>query len=540
MPKRSVKGVAQRIVRDDARARKEIAINQTRARLGQDVPTAKGGTPSLAMPTLDSFVNFAQKLGVGADNALSTASYGFNPITRIRTILEWIHRGSWLGGVAIDLKAADMTRAGVNLLGSIKPDDIKKLDTCATRLAIWSKLKETIQWSRLYGGALAFMMIDGQDQSTPLRLDTIRKGQFKGLVVLDRWMVDSSLNNVVTDFGPSIGLPKFYTVVADAPALPGFKIHYTRCIRLEGIKLPFYQKMQENMWGISVLERLYDRMIAFDSATTGAAQLVYKAYIRTYKIEGLREIAAAGGPSASGLAAYVNMMRTFQGIEGVTLMDLKDEFEGHSNTSFSGLDGTLTHLAQQLSGALQIPLVRLFGQSPSGFSSGDTDIRMYYDGIKQEQDQDLLSGVTDVYRAMAASEGIKLSDDFGLEFRSLWQILEKEKAEIATTVMDTVTKGLESGIFSDKSAMQEVKQSSRITGIGTNISEEDIEAANDTPEPPPTAEEAALMGENGLKPEEQGLKEETKENGDKPAKPAPAEKPAATTKPVKPAKADKE
>ena len=50
-----------------------------------------------AQSTLDSFVNFQMNLGIGADNALSSSNYGFNPITRNRTQLEWIHRGSWVG-----------------------------------------------------------------------------------------------------------------------------------------------------------------------------------------------------------------------------------------------------------------------------------------------------------------------------------------------------------------------------------------------------------------------------------------------------------
>jgi hypothetical protein len=32
---------------------------------------------------------------------------------------------------------------------------------------------------------------------------------FKGLLVLDRWMVEPSLNNLVSDPGPDLGLPKF-------------------------------------------------------------------------------------------------------------------------------------------------------------------------------------------------------------------------------------------------------------------------------------------------------------------------------------------
>ena len=43
------------------------------------------------------------------------------------------------------------------------------------------------------------------------------------------------------------------------------------------------------------MERLYDRMIAFDSATTGAAQLVHKSYLRTFKVQKLRKIATTTG-----------------------------------------------------------------------------------------------------------------------------------------------------------------------------------------------------------------------------------------------------
>jgi len=40
------------------------------------------------------------------------------PITRIRTMLDFIYRGSWMGGIAVDLIADDMTRGGVEILTS--------------------------------------------------------------------------------------------------------------------------------------------------------------------------------------------------------------------------------------------------------------------------------------------------------------------------------------------------------------------------------------------------------------------------------------
>lgn len=477
--RRSVKGPALSAKRADKRARDAASVN-----------------PSTG--AIDSFVNFQQRLGIGADNALSTAGYGFNPITRQRTTLEWIHRGSWLGGVAIDVMADDMTRGGVDIEGQITPENIKKIESEITALAIWARINETIKWSRLYGGCLAVLMIDGQNMATPLRMETIARGQFKGLLVLDRWMVEPTLNDLVTTMGPDLGLPKYYTIAADAPALPSAKVHHSRCVRLIGIDVPYYQRLQENLWGISVIERLYDRMVAFDSATTGAAQLVYKAYIRTYKVKGLREVVAAGGPALQGLMAYVEMMRRFQGQEGITLMDGEDEFESMQHSAFSGLSDALTQFGQQLSGALQIPLVRLFGQSPSGFSSGDTDIRMYYDNILKTQNQTLRTGINTIYRAIAQSVGVVLDESFGIAFRSLWQLTEAEKADIAGKITETVVKAVDAGLVSDQVAMKELKQAAARTGIFSNITDKDIADADDVPAPPePEGEE---LGAPGAKP----------------------------------------
>jgi len=488
----SVVRVAQRVTTQDAKARAK-ATKQT----------------------LDSFQNFAAKLGVGTDNVSSGAGYGYNPITRIRTLLEWIHRGSWLGGIAIDVVADDMTKQGVELKGDLEPKQVEELQRMATTYDIWGSINEVVKWSRLYGGCLGVLLIDGQDASTPLRLDTIAKDQFRGVMVLDRWMVEPSMENLVTEPGPDMGLPKYYRVVADAPALRRMNIHYSRCLRLEGVRLPYWQRLQENFWGISVLERLYDRMIAFDSATTGAAQLVYKAYIRTYKIDKLRDIISAGGPAEAGLIKYVQMMTRFQGIEGMTLLDSADDFQAQAHGAFAGLSDALLQFGQQLSGALQIPLVRLFGQSPAGLNAtGESDLRMYYDGITQQQNRHLLTPVTRIYRAIAASAGIKLNDSFAVEFKPLWILNSTEKAALAAQITNAVVQADQAGITSKETALKELRQSSRTTGIFTNISDEDIENAKLAP--PPGAAEAVALAQ-----QQQGMEhaEREQDRSDEPPEP---------------------
>lgn len=494
--------------------------------------------------TLDAFQNFALNLGLGTNNALSGSTYGFNPITRIRTLLDWIHRGSWLGGVAIDLVADDMTRAGIELLSVNKPDDIETIKQSMTRLRVWPSINETVKWARLYGGCIAVILIDGQDAAKPLRLETVGKDKFRGLMVLDRWMVEPNLQKLVSELGPHLGLPEFYRVVTDAPALRNQVIHYSRVIRLEGIRLPYWQRIMENLWGISVLERLYDRMVSFDSATAGASQLVYKSYIRTYAIDGLKEALAAGGAAAEGIVRYVEMMRKFQGIEGISLIDAKDKFESHQVAGFAGISDVLLQLGQQLSGSLQIPMVRLFGQSPAGLNStGESDLRTYYDGILQAQERDLREGINKIVRVTAQSEGIQLPDEFDFNFVPLWQLDEVQKSEVADRDSRTISDLEGSGLISEQVALKELRQLSKVTGRFTNITEEDVEAASDIPVP--AAQEAAEFNaelaaehEGEGEGDDEGDEDEAKAEEDgEPKGGAKAKKTA--TKPSKPSKGTK-
>lgn len=468
---------------------KEKPRYRVSARSSNQRSRAQGTTTKINdSKTADSFQNFSLNIGLGTNNALSDSTYGFLPVTRDRTLLEWIHRGSWIVGVAIDAIADDMTKMGITITSEMSPNDIKKLESAAIRWGVWTAFNDTIRWGRLYGGALAALMINGQDPRNELNISRVGRGDFRGLMVFDRWMVEPDLEHMIRGVGDDSLVPRSYWVVASGSGVSfeGMRIHHTRVLRHEGVRLPYWQRVMENMWGISVVERLYDRLIAFDSATNGAAQLVYKSYLRTLKIAKLREIVAAGGQQVNQLQQYVEMMRRYQGIEGITLIDSEDEFAAQvsAGTSFSGIADALIHFGQQISGALQIPLVRLFGQSPAGLNStGESDMRNYYDGIRQRQERELRVMVDTTYRVMAKSEGIELPEDFSFVFNPLWQLSETERATAGSQVTAAVIAAWQSGLIDGEIAMKELKQGSIVNGMWTNITELSIkEAKNKKPE----------------------------------------------------------
>jgi uncharacterized protein len=428
--------------------------------------------------TGDSFSNFLARVGVNQPNLSSGGTYDFSPLSRNRLQMEYAYRSSWIAGMAVDSVAEDMTRKGVRLNSDATPEQEAQFKQAIRRLQIWPQLCETIKWSRLYGGAVAMFMIDGQDESTPLRIQTISKGQFKGLLPIDRWALQPSLNKLVKVKGPTFGLPEYYDTVYDTiGGLPHLKIHHTRLIRFGGVDLPYWQRISENLWGQSVLERLWDRLVAFDSATQGTAQLVYKAHLRMYSVEGLRELIADGGPMLAALLKQIEMIRAYQSNEGMTLIDSKDKFEAH-NFTFSGLSDVIQEFAQQVAGALQIPMVRLLGQSPAGFSDGEVDLRTYYDGINQQQEAKLRPGVETAYELAWRSEfGGAPPVGWNLEFETLWQLNEEQRANVTTAVTAAVLDGYEKQVYGRGTALKELRQLSNVTGCFTNITDEDIQQA---------------------------------------------------------------
>jgi len=449
--------------------------------------------------TMDTFQNFASMTGIGTNNLTSANTYGFNPITRNRLLCEYMYRGSWICGAAVDCVADDMTREGIEFNTAIKPDDADKIQTGIRNMQIWQCLNQTSKWARLYGGGMGYIQIDGQDPRTPLILDRVQKGQFKGIIPMDRWMLNPNIMEGIMTPGPDFGAPVSYQTVAQSPnfPFPVVQVHHSRMIRLLGVELPYWQAISENMWGMSVFERIFDRLTAFDSTTQGAAQLAYKCYLRTLKVKDLRSIIAAGGKAFQALVANVELMRRYQSNEGITLLDANDEFEAF-NYTFAGIAELMDKMAEQISGATQIPLARLFGQSPGGMNStGDHELRTYYDNIVRQQERWFRRPMDIVIRLIAANEGVKLDKGVNYEFKSLWQMTEEEQANIDRNDTDSVMVVSDGGLISPQVALEELRSRGRKTGRWLAITDKEISKAEDTV---PDPSELLAQAGGGLNP----------------------------------------
>jgi 8-oxo-dGTP pyrophosphatase MutT (NUDIX family) len=70
-------------------------------------------------------------------------------------------------------------------------------------------------------------------------------------------------------------------------------------------------------------------------------------------------------------------------------------------------------------------------------------------------------------------------------FNNLWQLSDVEKGDIAGKVFDVVSRAEESALIDKATALKELRQSSKLTGIFTNITDEMVTEAENEPPPMP-------------------------------------------------------
>lgn len=436
---------------------------------------------------LDAFSNVLARLGAGTPNLLEGTEYSLQRMSRDFNTLNALYRESWIVRRIIDVIPADMLKNWITITSGLDPDVEKRLSLTLRRTQLIDKIKRGMQWGRLYGGALALMLVkhQGYDLSQPLQLDWIMPGDFAGLLIFDRWNGVNPSSELIEDISdPDYGFPKYYTVT-DPAGGGSVKIHHSRVVRFTGNTLPFWEEIAEMQWGASVVESIFDELRKRDNVSWNIAQLTFMANIRVLKMQDLGQLlAATDNESQAELLRTLEAQNMLLNNMGMQVMDAADGLETHQYT-FGGLADCYQQFIMDISGAAEIPVTRLFGRSPSGLNAtGESDLQNYYDMIAEKQESYLRPILNKVLPPFIISTLGSLPDDFDFEFDPVAEPTDKERADLAKCGTDNVVAAYNAGLISQRTALKELKQQSERTGVWTNITDEDIERASDTVEQP--------------------------------------------------------
>lgn len=450
---------------------------------------------------LDAFTNMLARLGAGTPNLLEGTEYTTERMTRDFATLNALYRESWIVRRIVDVIPADMLKNWITITSGIEPAVEKKISLTLRRTQLIDKLKRGMQWGRLYGGALGIMLVkhQGNDLTTPLRLDYIMPGDFAGMLIFDRWNGVSPSSELVDDVtDPEYSYPKYYTI--SDPTNGGMvQIHHSRCIRFPGNLLPYWEELSELQWGASVIEPIMDDLKKRDNVSWNIAQLTFMANLRVLKMEDLGQLlASTDAISQRELYNTIQAQNILMSNMGLQIMDSKDSMETHQYT-FGGLADVYQQFLMDIAGAAEMPVTKLFGRSPAGMNAtGESDLQNYYDMIAEKQESYLRPILNKVLPPFIISTLGSMPDDFDFDFDPVAEPSDKERAELAKTGTDNVVAAFNAGLISQRMALQELKQQSERTGVWTNITDEDIAKASETVEVPGEMGGGLLgLGEDG-------------------------------------------
>jgi uncharacterized protein len=386
---------------------------------------------------LDGLQNLAAALGTQRDKRSHT-HYAF-PLTLTRQELENMFRSSWLAKRIVRTPADDMFRAGWELTWDGYDDDkdaAKAVATAVKNLGLRNKGNEATAWGRLYGGCGIVIDIKGQeDWSKPLDLTKVGKDSLRSLHVLDRWRLAATGEIDYDRNSPNYGYPSYYTISDQGD--PRGRVHWSRIVRFSGEPLPWFLFTQNAYWEDSVLQHIAETIRDYDATLAGIASMVYEANVDILSTPQLNAALSTDKGEQKlikryGLAAMMksfNHMLILDGGDGTK--DSVGETYTQKTTAFSGLKDVVEKFMINVCGAADIPMTRLFGQSPAGLTAtGESDIRNYYDRISADQESKIRPGLEKLFEVVVRSTLGHMPKNFELTFKPLWQMSDKERADI--------------------------------------------------------------------------------------------------------------
>lgn len=460
----------------------------------------------------DGYVNSLAYLGE-ASPLTQANDYERHSISNDFNLLTILYRENWLAARIIDTPCEDMTRAWYSISSEIEQERIDELKKLESKHNVKQEITNAIRWARLYGGAAAVMVIKGQEDmlEEPLDYDMLQPGCFRGLIVVDRVRgIFPSIELEEDMDDPEFGYPKWYQVTLDEESGEIIRIHHSRMLIFRGRQLPIDEEINSDYWGASELEHVYEELQKRNSSSANIAQLIFQANVSALKIADYGEVMGMGTQAQKEqVYRYVEEMNRLRTSFGITLMGNEDNYEQHPY-SFAGVAEVYETFMMDMAGASEIPATKLFGRAPQGMNAtGESDMKNYYEVISQLQERIVRPAMEKLLPVMCMSLWGEIPEDLEIVFEPLGTTTPSERAEIMGQAANPIIQAFQAGLISQRLALQELRESGKPINAWTNISDEDIEKADDEVDQGENMQDPMGMmdpgGEGGMPPEGQEM-----------------------------------
>lgn len=392
------------------------------------------------MKITDSLVNLVAQIGIGK---AKTSADAFSLRQMTVDELASMYRSDWLGRKIVDVPVFDMLREWRAWYADKRLVD--KMEEQEQRWSVHATVSRAEQFARLYGGGVILIGADTLYPERPLSPSGFGKGALKYLTAVAR--TDVQTPEIDFDMrSETFGKPKFYEIASRD--VGSVRVHPSRVIHFNGADRLDPMGGMVDGWGDSVLAAAYDAIHHAALTQSAVAELIHEAKVDVISIPDL----GSHLQTPDGTALLTKRFTAANALKSINNMLLLDEREkwDRRQTSFTGLPDVLDRYLQIVAGASDIPATRLLGQSPKGMSStGESDLRNYYDMLAALRSQRIDPNIKRLDTLLWVDALGMVPKDAFFEWRPLWQLSEKERADIAKSKAETTQIYIANGVLDE-------------------------------------------------------------------------------------------
>lgn len=385
----------------------------------------------------DGYVNLMNRYGTSKD---ATEHYKFVPEANVPDeTFTMFYEGNGLFAKVIDAPAEEAIKHGFTL-DDVSDQEVETFYQEALDELDWEEVAMTgIKWARLFGGAIAVMLInDGGGLEQPLNWQNIQS--IDDIRVYDRSVIQPDYSTMFSydprdpfrTRGSRLGMPEFYHV---SSRFGSFTVHESRCLVFQNGVLPenssntIYQ-----LWGMPEYIRIHRALRDAELAHSSGPKMLDRSVQPVYKMKDLASLLATE-EGESQVLKRLQVIDMARGLLNSLVIDNEGEDYDFKSFQFTGVADVIDATCNFLSALTNIPQTILFGRSPAGMNStGESDLENWYSYVGRIQKRMIKSNLryllSIIFQAGVQTGEVDEVPKIKVKFNPLKTLSDTQQAEL--------------------------------------------------------------------------------------------------------------
>lgn len=336
----------------------------------------------------------------------------------------------------IETIADDMTRKFINLTSKGDIDlsaKISELESDLQKFRVKNIFNQAISMCGYQGGCLVYIDVgplDDDEKKTPLFLDsfTFKKGMLRGFKVIEPINIYPGIYDTLDPTSEDYFNPETWFIL-------GKEYHKSRFLYFAQNEVPLILKPLYNFFGISLAQQVLEYVQNFTENRRSAQRLLNKFSMTVWRTD---MSAFLNNGSCESLVQRVKFANSQRSNDGMFLLDKEREELEQINTPLAGVTDIVSMSLDLAPVILGISKDKYFGDLPKGLNaSSEGTNRIYYDKIHSLNEKISYDAVEKVLKILQLNLYGEIDPNISFEFAPLWEMDERERAEINKINADT-------------------------------------------------------------------------------------------------------